>query len=398
MRSPTGTPAESIVPAAPRERNGPGEHPAPVAEGALPALGSVIRSAVRGWDRFWFRPQDPTTLSFIRLCAGLVIFYVHLTYSWGLLSYVGPEAWIDDEMATYIRNDVEVWSVDTGWEETPKLIGHGNYYWSVFFHAKQTGWIIAFHVLFLAAMLLMTVGLWTRYAIAVSWVGAMSYVQRASSTVFGLDTMMMIVLFYLLIGPSGAALSVDSWLRKRRERRQGLEPQDAPPSVAANFAIRLIQVHFCIIYFASGTSKLLGTTWWSGTALNLVMLNAEFAPMNHWWYYQGLKFLAGHRWMWETFMAVQIVGTILMEVGLPFLIWNPRCRWALICGSVLLHTGIAVFMGLTTFSLIMICIVASFIPPEVIKQLAGRVSEQASRLLASRTEAAGSRELALTRS
>jgi hypothetical protein len=352
---------------------------------------------VQGWDRFWFRPQDPTTLGFIRLCAGLVIFYVHLTYSWGLLSYVGPEAWMDDEMANYIRKDVPVYSVGPGWDEELQVAGKGNYYWSVFFHVKQTGWIIAFHVFFLTMMLLMSLGLWTRYTLALSWIGAMSYVQRASSTVFGLDSMMMIVLFYLMIGPSGAAFSLDAWLRKRRERRQGLEPTDAEPSFAANFAIRLIQVHFCIIYLASGTSKLLGSTWWSGTSLNFVMLNAEFAPMHYAPYFQTLKFMAGHRWLWETFMAFNIVGTILLEIGLPFLIWNPRCRWALICGSVLLHTGIAVFMGLTTFSLIMICMVSSFIPPEVIKQMAARLSDRVARLLASRREAARSRELLLTR-
>ena len=60
---------------------------------------SVLGSLLRGWDRFWFSRMDPTTLCFIRLCCGLLTFYVHLTYSWGLLSYVGPEAWIDHEIA-----------------------------------------------------------------------------------------------------------------------------------------------------------------------------------------------------------------------------------------------------------------------------------------------------------
>src|SRR5262249_49300377 len=141
-------------------------------------------------------------------------------------------------------------------------------------------WIVASHVFFLCSMLLFALGLWTRLSGALAWVGAMCYVQRASSTVFGLDTMMMIALLYLNVGPSGAALSLDRWLQKRRARRLG-EPEPAvEPSRVANFAIRLTQVHFCIIYLATGTSKLLGTSWWSGTALNLVLLNPSFAPMD----------------------------------------------------------------------------------------------------------------------
>ena len=38
------------------------------------------------------------------------------------------------------------------------------------------------------------------------------------------------------------------------------------PSVAANVALRLFQVHFCIIYINSGMSKLQGAAWWNGEA------------------------------------------------------------------------------------------------------------------------------------
>jgi hypothetical protein len=367
------------------------------AAGEASGSGSIVMDALRGWDRFWFSPGDPISLSFIRLFAGLIIFYVHLTYSWGLLGYVGPEGWLEKDVADFVRRDAPFYAQNFGWDEVPVVIAKGNYYWSVFYHVTNPAWIIALHVFFLAMMLCMTVGLWTRYTTALSWIGAMSYVQRSSTTVFGLDTMMMIVLLYLMIGPSGARLSLDRWLQKRRARKRGLPVEEVQPSIAANFAIRLIQVHFCIIYFASGTSKLLGSTWWSGTSLNLIMLNAEFAPLHHAVYYEFLRWLSTHRWLWEAFMDFHIAGTLFLEVGFPFLVWYPRWRWAMICGSILLHTGIAIFMGLTTFSLIMIVMVSSFIPPEVINDLMTRVSERFGHLFASRGERAGRpRELALT--
>jgi hypothetical protein len=366
--------------------------------GSSPGLGALLADMFRGWDRFWFSPGDPTNLAFIRLAAGLVILYVHLTYSWGLLSYLGPEGWVDKSVADFVRRDIPVGGQGNTWDDKFEEIARGNYYWSIFYHVTDPGWIIGLHVFFLTMMMLMTVGLWTRYTTALSWIGAMCYIQRAYTTAFGLDTMMMIVLLYLMVGPSGATLSLDRWLEVRRARKRGQAPPPVQPSVMANLATRLIQVHFCIIYFASGTSKLLGATWWSGTSLNLVMLNAGFAPMHNEAYYRTMRFLASHRWLWEIFMTCSIIATLMLEVGLPFLIWDRRWRWACICGSVMLHTGIAIFMGLTTFSLMMLCMVSSFIPPEVIRQQAAKFSERLSRVLAGKGEAANAPgELVLSR-
>ena len=49
-------------------------------------------------------------------------------------------------------------------------------------------------------------------------------------------------------------------------------------------AIRLIQIHLCIIYLVSGLSKLLGKAWWEGTAVWGTLASFEFAPMQHGWY------------------------------------------------------------------------------------------------------------------
>jgi hypothetical protein len=333
------------------------------------ALARFTGDVGRGWDRFWFSPTDPTTLAFIRICCGLLTLYVHLTYSWGLLSYVGPHGWVDKESTDYIRREITIWGYGLTWEDQHYPYSTGNYFWSVFYHVTDPGWIIALHVFFLACMLAFAVGLWTPYTGFLTWVGAMSYVQRASCTVFGLDTMMLILLLYIQIGPSGATWSLDRWLQERWARAEGKEPPPVEPSVMANFAIRMIQFHFAFIYFASGTSKLLGATWWSGTALNLVVLNPSFAPMD-WAPYLGfVRFLSRQRWMWEIAMTGSIVGTLLLEVSFIFLVWQTQWRWVMISAAVLLHTGIGLIMGLTTFSLMMMIMVASFLPPEVLQQV-----------------------------
>ena len=81
-----------------------------------------------------------------------------------------------------------------------------------------------------------------------------SFVNRVPEALFGLDKINAILTFYLAVGPSGSALSVDRWLASA-------PPSGAPRprhSAAANFTLRLIQVHMCIIYFFAGISKFQG--------------------------------------------------------------------------------------------------------------------------------------------
>jgi hypothetical protein len=360
---------------------------------------SVLRNLVRGWDRFWFTPLDPTTLGLMRLCAGLMVFYVHLTYSWGLFGYVGPRAWVSKEVADYVITEIPISSLTLDWGDRLVEVGKGNYYWSIFFHVTSPGWIVALHVFFLASMLLWGLGLWTRYTGALTWLGAMSYVQRASTTVFGMDAMMLIVLLYLQIAPAGAAVSLDRLIEKWRARRRGEEPPEVRPSYAANFATRLVQVHFCIIYLATGTSKLLGTSWWSGTALNNVLLNNSFAPMDQPLYFNLMKFLASHRVLWEVFVSFGILYTLLVEISFPFLVWQKSTRWLMVCCSVLLHTGIGLCMGLSSFSLMMMVMVLSFVPPELVRRQLDAVQAALARLFARRPGVTGAKtgELVMSR-
>jgi hypothetical protein len=172
-----------------------------------------------------------------------------------------------------------------------------------------------------------------------------------------------------MIGPSGAALSVGRWLERRRYRARTGQELPVPKLASATFATRLMQVQFCFIYLASGLSKLQGGAWWNGTALWGTVANTNFAPTNHGWYLQGLIFLSKHRALWEFVMGSGVAFTLVLEIGLPFMIWNRRLRPYLVVGSVLLHTGIGLTMGLVTFGLMMLCLVMSFVPPEAVEAL-----------------------------
>jgi len=199
-------------------------------------------------------------------------------------------------------------------------------------------------------------------------------------------------LFYLMLSPCGAALSLDRWLQVRRERRRlGAQyvPQPPPPMVSATFATRLFQINFCLIYFAAGTSKLMGTSWWNGTAPNGFLLNYSFAPFDVPAYVKFLKMLVAHRWIWELFGTVGVVSTLFLELGFPFLVWNRYTRWLMVSGSILFHTLIALLMGLVTFSLMMMVLVLAFVPPEAVQQMVQSWVSWLQQLALKRTREAG---------
>jgi hypothetical protein len=380
----------------------------PAAEAGPRSLAEVPGRAVRAWDRFWFGKADPTTLGLIRICAGVITLYVHLVYSFDLQPLFGRDAWLSLATMNEIRHDTPVVTPPNSWEaqaaplpapmsdeETHRVndymqkwgvdprttIAKGYSIFSVWFHVTDPRWMAVVHGLILLVMLLFTVGFCTRVTSVLTWLGALCYIQRAPTTLFGLDTMMIIVLLYLMIGPSGAALSVDRLLRRWWDRRKAArehrpEPEwRAPePSVSANFALRLIQVHFCIIYLASGTSKLLGSAWWNGTAMWGTMANYEFAPLNWARYEDFLIFLCQHRLLWELLTSGGVIFTLILEIGFPFLVWHRSTRWLMIIGAVMLHAGISMTMGLTTFSLMMIAMLLSFVPAPAVKRLLGSLS------------------------
>jgi Vitamin K-dependent gamma-carboxylase len=337
---------------------------------------------LRGVERFWFQPSDPTALGLMRITTGVIVLYVHLTYCIGLMGYVGPDTWIvntgwtdkagESGVTDYLRgNSYGIQLPSSTWDDSAGDFVTGQAMWSIYYHIEDPTWVWVIHSGILVVLILFTIGLWTRVSSVLAWIGALMYIQRLQGMLFGLDTMTNLALLYLMIAPCGAVLSVDRWLKVRRERlRLGTAyvPQPLEPLVSATFATRLIQINYCIIYAAAGTSKLLGTSWWNGTAPNRFLLNYSFAPFNVPSYIQFLETLVKHRWAWEAFCTFGVVFTLSVELGFPFLVWNRRLRWVMVCGSILLHTMIALLMGLVTFSLIMLCLVLAFVPPEAVRQ------------------------------
>lgn len=298
-----------------------------------------------------------------------------------------PEYELDPEKQKEIDNYIARHSVDPR-----RVYTRGVPVWSMWFHVTDPTVMAIIHGLVVFITFLFTIGFCTRVTAPLTWMAALWYIHRNFIVLFGVDTMMNILLLYLAIGPSGAAFSVDRlisrWWSKNKfrvvnrwdaflgkpaiplDRMQPAHYSAQPePSVSANFAIRLLQVHLCIIYLISGLSKLQGNAWWNGTAVWGTLANYEFAPMQYEAYNWFLRKLAQKHFLFQLFMTGAGLFTLAFEISYAFLIWRPSMRWVVLTGAILLHGGIGLFMGLKTFSLLMLVLNLVFVRPQEVRSL-----------------------------
>lgn len=116
-------------------------------------------------------------------------------------------------------------------------------------------------------------------------------------------------------------------------------------SMLHNSARFLIFWQVCMVYFWAAFYKLGGSEWRHGTALSHVLHLQRFQ------FIPGLSAaLAAHTGA----SAIATFLTLTFQMGFPFLMWTRRYKPYLIVAALATHLGIALIMGLITFSLTMI--------------------------------------------
>jgi hypothetical protein len=297
-------------------------------------LSDSARDLAGAWEAFWFTPADPTLLGVLRILTGLMLLYTHAVWGLALNEFFGPASWLSPELVRAIQADQYTYS---------------------FLWAVPPGGLWAAYALSMLVLLLFTVGLFTRLTSILSLIVVISFAHRVPAATFGLDQINGMLTLYLVIGPSGQALSLDRWFAGRR---QGSPESSPAPSAGANLALRLINVHMCIIYFFAGISKLQGESWWTGEAIWRAMANLEYQSIDMTW-------MAWHPWL----VNIATHVSVLWEVFFCTLVWRPRLRPLMLAGAVVLHVGIGACLGMWTFALIMLVGCMSFLPPNQVRDL-----------------------------
>jgi hypothetical protein len=168
--------------------------------------------------------------------------------------------------------------------------------------------------------------------------------RRVPVLYFGFDQAILSWMLYLAFtGSSGQAFSLDRLLARRRAAAGDGSRRFPVPTVSANLALRLIQLHLCLIYAVSGLAKLQGGVWWNGGAVLMILLAPEYRVGNYLW-------LAAY----PRFLNFLTHATVALEVLYPVLVWVRVLRPLMLVGMILLHVGIDLTLGLREFSLAMI--------------------------------------------
>ncbi|MGL4511705.1 MAG: HTTM domain-containing protein [Lacipirellulaceae bacterium] len=299
----------------------------------------------RAWDRFWFTAVDPAPLCAIRVVTGLLLLWTHLVWSIGLADFFGPNGWLPADLYEAAHQGRMTTSV---------------------FDYLGSGWLLwTVHVLNLIAFLMLTIGWWTRFAAVWSFVAAVEYATRVTGgAFFGLDKINCLLAMYVMLGPSGARYSVDAL------RRGGAE---AAKSVMANFALRLLQLHLCVVYLFSGLGKLQGDRWWDGTATWFSVANPEYRSLDMTW-------MANHLWLIDLLTH----GTVFFELFYAALIWPLLTRPWMLLGAISVHGFIGLAMGMPEFALAMLTANMAFLSAGFVRGLLDPVTNRLAAPFAKR--------------
>jgi hypothetical protein len=254
------------------------------------------------------------------------------------------------------------------------LTGSRPFVWTHFDLVQLPKLMWTVHGVALAVFACLTVGFFSRTMAVLAYLLAVSYANRVTpGAYFGLDKINCMLVMYLMLGPCGARYSVDRLWRLRRGA-----PTEVPPSSSANVAIRLIQLHMCVIYLFSALGKLQGRSWWSGDAVWYSVATLE---------YQSLDMT----WIWNHQYLVNFLThlTVFFELSYAALIWPRLTRPWMLLLAVFLHGGIVFALGMPTFGLVMLIGNLAFVSPKTVRKVFDPIARRISLAVVGKASRAG---------
>ena len=288
------------------------------------------------WRRFagWLTDAQHATVSFsiLRILYGLSMLIVLIPslpdrhYLWGAGSW-----WVEPEAKR------------RGWWEPLRMI----------FSKESVFWFdVAYGVLIVLALLFL-VGFKTRWVtpvLLVFWVGL-----STNSTLLtnGGDTLMRIILLFVVFANLSQHFSVDAWLRRRAHAR-GIAPRHPPrwlPRWLVNWAHNTVLIlcwyQILLVYLVSSLLKLAGEEWVEGTAIYYALSIDQF---------RVFPVLSDLVWQFTPAIVLGSWLALWVQLLLPVLaIWRPT-RYIAVALITGMHLGIAILLSLWPFSLAMIAL------------------------------------------
>ncbi len=233
-------------------------------------------------------------------------------------------------------------------------VSYDDHFWSPFItwlpHLPDRLWFAMLWVGAVAAVLL-TIGLWTRVAAATTFAVVAANLLLSQTHFRHNRAFLAILLGGIALLPAGRVLSVDAWWRRRRGRPVALD-------VVALWPLWLLRVQVCLVYLASGMSKLVDPDWFGGLVLwdRVVRYQhvLEPTPLPGW----AIDLLT-ERSLYYVVGPAAVFTELFIGIGL----WLSGTRLVAVWIAIIFHVLIEVSASVEVFSLAAIAALAIWVTP-----------------------------------
>lgn len=272
------------------------------------------------WNHFWFEPIDLYKVGLFRAVFGLTIFLMYLIRHLNVRDFYFNTGLLPAEAARKILPEFLLSPIP------------------VFFHTDFLNYWA--HTFFVILLFLFAIGVVGRWGTWIIWLLSLGFIQRNFPLVYGADLFSHFWLFYLSFINHTKYFSILNLFKS--SRRLSVLP-DINSDIFSSAFVRLIQIQLCLSYAYTGIEKLKGAQWWEGSAIWYVVGMRDLVAVD-------LSYLRHFPWV----IALMSMVTVIFEIYFVFAVANKTLRpyWLLL--GVALHLGIAVFMSLPFFGLVML--------------------------------------------
>jgi hypothetical protein len=193
-----------------------------------------------------------------------------------------------------------------------------------------SSFIITISIIYLFSLVLCGLGFHTKKSFFVAIILQLIIFRTIPNFNYGYDNFITMSFFYCLIFPVGYEFSLNKKITITKTKN--ITPK--------YFSLTtFLKTHLSIVYFVSGIAKAVDVNWWNGNAIwrSLATLN-DFIYIN------------------PFFLLIISSLTVILEISYSFIAFSKfkNVRRILIIHIILMHLGIGIFLGLSSFASIMI--------------------------------------------
>lgn len=264
-------------------------------------------------------------LAFFRICVGLLAI-IHLSVFFRFSAFLyGDNGIIKPEINRAMRQVFGNYLIDIDVHSFTSIItGHTS--------LSEAAAINILLVIYLFFLILFTAGFLTPVSAFLCWFLNMILLNSNQLNGYGYDMFMSNCLFLSIFMPVNQYLSLDKYWFKISQN-----------STLAGYSIIVLRLHLCFIYFFSGINKMASIQWWNGESIWRVLMQPPF-----------LSFDLGFISKYPILLAASSIFVLCVESLYPILIHIRKTKKLIILLAILMHLGIAVFLGLWFFAAVMI--------------------------------------------